>query len=233
MSMAIRFPEIFGRCNRVGRRVTLGLTVAAGLPFLTGASGTVPAGGLGKTPVSWEAQSWDFDYNTRVMHLHNDVKISQGEMSVAADEAVANTASEKSRNSHWVFTGNVHVRAESQGDLHADRATVEIINGVLVSAFVTGSPAQFQQTRSTTDRLVKGHAATINYDVAAATVKLTGDAAGDAWLSEDNSDNAIHSPSITYNVRARRIEGDAGSAAGGRVHMTITPKAGSGPEKKP
>ena len=52
------------------------------------------------------------------------------------------------KNSHWVFTGNVHVRAESQGDLRADRATVEIVNGALASAFVSGSPAQFQQTRA-------------------------------------------------------------------------------------
>ena len=66
-----------------------------------------------------------------------------------------------------MFTGKVHVRAESQGDLHSDHATLEIINGELASALVTGSPAQFEQTRSTTGRLVKGHATTIDYDVAA------------------------------------------------------------------
>ena len=93
-------------------------------------------------------------------------------MSVAADDAEAATTSEDSRNQHWVFTGNVHVRAETQGDLRADRATVEITNGALASADVSGSPAQFEQTRVTAGRLVKGHAAGIHYDVAAATIKL-------------------------------------------------------------
>ncbi len=187
--MAIRFPEVVAACVLV--------------PWLMGASGSPPAGGVGKSPVSWEAQSWDLDYQTRVMHLHNNVKISQGEMSVAADEAMATTPGEKSKNSHWVFTGNVHVRAESQGDLHADRATVEIIDGVLASAFVTGSPAQFQQTRASADRLVKGHAATINYDVAAATVRLAGDAAEDAWLTEANQRGRDTQP-LHHLQRARQ-----------------------------
>jgi len=230
--MATWFPDVIPK-GRGLRRLTLGVAAACLIPWLAGASGTLPAAGIGKAPVDWEARSWDLDYKTHVMHLHSEVKISQGEMSVAADEAVATTADEKSRNSHWVFTGNVHIRAESQGDLHADRATVEIINGALASALVTGSPAQFQQTRTSADRLVKGHAATINYDVAAATVRLSGDAAGDAWLSEDNSENAMHSPSITYNVRDKHIQGDAGNAPGDRVHVAISPRSGSGPGKKP
>ncbi len=44
--------------------------------------------------------------------------------------------------------------------------TVEISNGELASALVNGSPALFEQTRSTAGRLVKGHASTIDYEVA-------------------------------------------------------------------
>ncbi len=226
MSMAISFfPEV-SRGQAVRRRLALGLAAAAAMALLTGAaaSGTVP-GGVGKEPIRWSARSWALDYKTRVMHLHGDVKISQGDMSVAADEAEATTTSEDSRNQHWVFTGNVHVRAEKQGNLLADHATVEITNGALASADVSGSPAQFEQTRAMAGRLVQGHAAAIHYDVAAATVKLT----GDALLSDvRNDNNDMHGPTITYNIRDQRLMGDSSGVADGRVDMTITPKTLSG-----
>lgn len=216
--MDISFPELPTSRPRAGRRLTLGLAAAAAVVLLTGASGTITENSS-NAPITWEAGTFDLDYKSHLMHLHGDVKISRGDVSIAADEAQA--VSLDSRNSHWVFTGKVHVRSESQGDLRGDRATVEITQGELANAVVTGSPAQFEQTRSTAGRLVKGHAATINYDVAAGNVKLN----GDAWLSDDRNDNDMRSPSITYNVRDRRIEGDGDVTVGGRVHMKIQPRA--------
>jgi lipopolysaccharide transport protein LptA len=237
--MAIMFRKLFQRRGRAWRRITAAVAAAVVITTLTAPSGTDNVG-LGKAPVTWSARSFDGDYKTHLMHLRGDVKISQGDISVAADEAQATSLDAKTY--HWVFTGKVHVRAESQGDLRADRGIVEIVNGALASALVTGSPATFEQTRSTTGRLVKGHAATIDYEVAAGAVKLT----GDAWLSDNQNDNDMHSPSITYNVRDRRIEGDVGGDVGGRVRMRITPKtvprastgtalgaAGSGPRGNP
>jgi lipopolysaccharide transport protein LptA len=201
----------------------LALAAAVVITTLTAPSGTLNVG-LGKAPVNWSAQKFDGDYMTHLMHLRGDVKISQGDISVTADEAQAQATSQDAKSSRWVFTGKVHVRAESQGDLHADRGVVEIANGVLASALVTGAPATFEQTHSTTGRLIKGHAATIDYQVGAGTVKLS----GEAFLSDDQNANDMHSPSITYNVRTRRIEGDVGSEPGGRVRMRITPKSGPG-----
>jgi lipopolysaccharide transport protein LptA len=120
-----------------------------------------------------------------------------------------------------VFIGKVHVRSESQGDLQGDRATVEIVQGELASAVLTGSPAQFEQTRSKSDRLVKGHATTIDYEVAAGTVQLT----GDAWLSDAQNDNEMRDTSITYNIRNRSLASGGNVPAGGRVHLKIQPKA--------
>jgi lipopolysaccharide transport protein LptA len=223
------------------RRTAAALAAAGVITTLTAPSGTVNVG-LGKAPVIWSARTFDGDYKTQLTHLRGDVKISQGDISVTADEAQGHATSQDAKSYHWVFTGNVHVRAESQGDLLADRGTVEIVNGALASALVSGSPATFEQTRSTSGRLIKGHAATIDYQVAAGTVKLT----GDAWLSDAQNDNDMHSPAITYNVRTRRIEGDVGGDAGARVRMRITPRnaprastgaaagaAGSGPGGKP
>jgi lipopolysaccharide transport protein LptA len=215
------------------------LAAAVAVALLTGAGdkaqitrGSLTAG-QGKPPINWEARSASLDYETHLIHLRGDVKISQknpapqGEISIEADEAQATSTSKDSKSQHWVFTGKVHVRAESQGDLHSDHATLEISNGELASALVTGSPAQFEQTRSSNGRLVRGHAATINYDVATATVKLT----GDAWLTDDHNENDMKAPSITYNVRDRQIQGESDKSPSSHVHMTILPRPdpGSGP----
>lgn len=223
--MAILIPDLFRTCDGARRRVLPGLAAAAALVVLPAAGGAVPVNctfgaGPGKEPVKCSARTVDYDFKANLMHLKGEVKISQGDFSVAADAAEASLAAE-SRNSHWVFTDHVHVRAESQGDLHADRATVEIANGALASADVSGSPAQFEQTRAMSGRLVKGHAATIHYDVAAATVKL----AGDAMLSDVRNDNDdVHGPNIAYNIREQRIVADGGGVPGARVNMTVTPK---------
>lgn len=208
------------------------LIAAAALAALTGASGSLTAG-QGKPPINWEAASASLDYDTHLLHLRGGVKISQknplpqGEISIEADEAQALATTADSKSSHWVFTGKVHVRAESQGDLYSDHATLEISNGELASALVSGSPAQFEQTRSTTGRLVRGHAATINYAVASATVKLS----GDAWLTDNHNENDMKACEITYNVRDRQIKGESDPCPGNRVHVTILPRSdpGSGP----
>jgi lipopolysaccharide transport protein LptA len=224
MSMAILFPEVSHGRGELRKRLTLGLAAAVAMAVLTGASaitsGTISAG-PDKAPVNWSARNVVVDYKTRqtLMHLNGDVKISQGEMSVAADAAEATMLDAK--NSHWVFSGNVHVRAEREGDLRADHATVEITNSALASARVTGSPSQFEQTRSQNGNLAKGHSSTVDYDVMAGTVKLT----GDAFLSLSDGQNVMKAPSITYNVRDRQIEGAGDSATGERGHMTLTPKS--------
>jgi lipopolysaccharide transport protein LptA len=199
---------------------------AYALPTVAAATitGTINAGTC-KPPVKYECERAEMDYKANLMHLRGNVKIWQGDVSVAADEADAKGASQDFKNSHWVFGGKVHVRSESQGDLRADHATVEIATGELASAIVTGSPAMFEQTRPTAGRQAKGHATTIDYQVAAATITLT----GDAVLSDDHIGDDMHGPTITYNVRDMSLKAEGG--AGGRARMTITPS--SAPGKKP
>jgi lipopolysaccharide transport protein LptA len=187
-------------------------------------TGTIPTG-TGKPPVKYQCDHALMDYKANLLHLRGNVKIWQGDITVAADDADARGEGHDFKDSHWVFSGKVHVRSESQGDLRADHATVEITVGQLASAIVTGSPALFEQIRPTAGRLAKGHASSIDYEVAAATVKLT----GDAVLNDDHDGEDLQSPSITYNVRTMAVEADSGP--GGRPRMTITP--GSGPGKKP
>jgi lipopolysaccharide transport protein LptA len=225
MFMIMSRAELFHRHLALGRRGLLGLAAAAAIAVLTGAGGgrmvscTVSAG-PGKEPVTCSARTVDLDRKTNRMHLSGDVKISQGDISVAADAAEA-TLMADSKNSHWVFTGNVHVRAEREGDLRADSATVEIINSALASAHATGSPAQFEQTHAKNGDLAKGHSNTADYDVVAGTVTLT----GDAVLTLSEGQNVWRGPSVTYNVREQNIQLTSDSTAGKRPHMTLTPKS--------
>lgn len=219
MSMAISLPDLFHIRAGVRRRIALGLAAVAAIALLSGATYTGSIG-EGALKITWSARKWSLDYKTNVMHLSGDVKIVRGDVSVEADEADATGTSQDFKNSHWVFTGKVHVRTESQGDLYAERTTLEITNGALASARVTGSPAQFEQTQSKNGSLAKGHANTVDYDVVAGIVKLT----GEPWLSYANGQNVINGKSITYNVRDRQIQGEGDS--GERSHMTFTPKSG-------
>jgi len=224
--MTMSLPDVFHRHPAVARRSLLGLAASAMIALLTGAGGgrvascTVSAG-PDKEPVTCSAHTVDLDYKTNVLHLSGDVKISQGEISVAADAAEV-TYKTDSKNSHWVFTGNVHVRAEREGDLRADRATVEIINSVLASAHATGSPAQFEQTHAKNGDLAKGHSNTADYDVVAGTVTLT----GDAVLTLSDGQNVLKGPSITYNVREQKIQVTSEGKTAGRSHLTMAPRSG-------
>ncbi|HEV2703132.1 MAG TPA: LptA/OstA family protein [Steroidobacteraceae bacterium] len=209
-------------------RLVIGLAMALILAAPAGAaviSGSIPAG-PGKPPVKYECDHAEVEYKANVMHLRGNVKIWQGDISVAAETADAKGTTQDFKDSHWVFNGKVHVRSESQGDLRAEHATVEIAGGQLASAVVTGSPALFEQTRPTAGRLAKGHARSIDYEVAAATVTLT----GDAVLSDDHNSEDMHSPSITYNIHTMGVEADGG-VGDDRAHYKFTPH--SGPGKKP
>lgn len=187
-------------------------------------TGTIPTG-TGKPPVKYQCDHALMDYKANLLHLRGNVKIWQGDITVAADDADARGEGHDFKDSHWVFGGKVHVRSESQGDLRADHATVEITTGQLASAIVTGSPALFEQIRPTAGWLAKGHASSIDYEVAAHTVTLSGDAA----LNDDHNGYDLHGATITYNVSDMAIEANGGP--GGRARTIITP--GSGPGKKP
>lgn len=224
--MANLIPEHLGR----GRR--LGLVIAAGMAaimLLSGASSTGPDKSP-KCKIDVDSGPTEVDYQTHLLNMRGGVKITVAarrpedfaacDVSVSADSAQATGLD--FNNSKWLFTGKVYVRTQSQGQLHSDRASVEFSNNLLARAIVTGSPAQFEQAPTAAGTPAKGHASTIDYDVVAGTVKLT----GDAWLAR--GDSKMEAPSITYNVRDKEVEGQNGAVPGSRVHMTIVPKSNSG-----
>jgi len=172
-------------------------------------------------PVSVDAARFELDYGTHHLIFHQPV-ISQNDLRISAERADATGLD--FQNSRWIFTGAVHLTSEYRGKLDSDEAVVEFRDNQMQSAVATGHPAQFEQTNSTTGVLARGHADNIQYEVAAATIRLT----SDAWLKYgDNGD--ITAPVLLYNIREQRLEGGPGGAGrpGQRVHLIIVPKKGA------
>jgi len=182
-------------------------------------------------PVDVDASSATIDYRTQHAVLDN-VTITQNDIRVTANRAVGNGTGISFENNRWVFTGNVHIRSELRGNLTSESATVEFRNGQIQSALAVGQPAEFEQTRSNTGVLARGHADSIEYDVAANTVRLT----DDAWLKY--GDSVETAPVLVYDIKAQKLLGAGTPKPGGRVHMTILPNkgaksAGSAAAKRP
>jgi lipopolysaccharide transport protein LptA len=182
--------------------------LAAGSPALAAAVARAQ-----QLPISLDAQSSEFDYRNNSL-VFRKVKIAQGAMSVAADQAQATGLDFE--DSRWVFRGNVKITMD-QGELTSDDAQITFAKKLLAKAIINGNPAAFQQHVAKTGRLAQGHAELIEYDVGKGVVKLS----KNAWLSDGQ--NEIHGESLKYNVLDQRVVAEAAEQGSQRVHITITP----------
>jgi lipopolysaccharide transport protein LptA len=169
--------------------------------------------------ISLDAQSSELDYKNNNLVFHK-VRIAQGSMSVAADQAQANGLDFD--NSRWVFRGNVKITME-QGLLTSDEAEVNFVKKLLSKAVVNGKPAAFEQRIEKTGKLARGHADTIDYDVTKGVVHLS----KNAWLSDGQ--NEMRGESLKYNVVAQTISAEGPEQGSQRVHIIITPPANPKP----
>jgi lipopolysaccharide transport protein LptA len=169
--------------------------------------------------ISLDAQSSELDYKNNNLEFHK-VRIAQGGMSVAADQAQATGLDFE--NARWVFRGNVKITMD-QGQLTADDAEVIFAKKLLAKAIVNGKPASFEQPIAKTGKLAQGHADTIDYDVAKGVVHLS----KSAWLSDGQ--NEIRGESLKYNVLAQNIIAESSEQGSQRVHIIITPPANPKP----
>jgi lipopolysaccharide transport protein LptA len=181
-------------------------------------------------PISVGAASSQVDYKSNTV-VFTQIVISQGATRVQADYAHATGLD--FANSRWNFDGNVHIDAPEQGSLRSDSAVVEFRDNHIARATITGKPAQFEQKRTGSDKVARGHADEIVYDVLAGTVRLT----SDAWLS--NGQNEITGPLLVYNMREQRVEAATAPGTGEHIHITISghdaakPDAGKAPSPQP
>ena len=187
----------------------------AGLAVLwaSQAAGATPS----REPIHLDAQSFELDYANNVTVYHK-VKVSQGAMSVASDQARGTGLDFE--DSHWVFQGNVKIVMD-QGELTSDQADVSFVKKLLATAVVTGKPAAFMQSNAANGKPVRGHADSIDYNVNKGIVRLS----SNAWLSDGQ--NEIRGESLKYNVLDKKMVAEAADQNSQRVHITITPPPAS------
>jgi len=184
---------------------------------------SVPAPSKAARKLPIDIASSKVDYKGDTVDFQN-VTITQGETKVQADRAHA-TGLDNFDNSRWTFEGNVRINGEQHGSLKSDVAVVEFRNKYISKATVTGNPAEFEQKRSDTDEVARGHAREIEYNVSDGTVRLS----NDAWIWDGH--NALSAPELVYNIREQHVQ--AAAQPGNQVHLTIDPNKTEDPNKKP
>jgi lipopolysaccharide transport protein LptA len=196
-------------------------SAATHIAAVTRNSVPAPSKAARKLPV--DVVSSKIDYKGDSVEFQN-VVITQGGTRVQADHAHA-TGLDNFDNSRWTFEGNVRINGEQHGSLKSDVAVVEFRNNNIAKATVTGNPAEFEQKRTDTDEVARGHAREIVYNVSDGTVRLS----NDAWIWDGH--NALSAPELVYNIREQHVQ--AAAQPGNQVHLTIDPNKTEEPNKKP
>lgn len=176
-----------------------------------------PASTNSGLPINLEAASSDFDYRNNTLLFHR-VKITQGAMQVEAEEARATGLNFE--NSQWNLTGSVRIHVPD-GRLSSGQAEVTFRDNEISRAVIRGQPASFEQQLKEQQKLARGRASSIEYDVQAGTVRLT----GDAWLTDGQ--NEIRGDTLIYNIGQQRIVANPTGSDPGGVRITINPANGS------
>lgn len=231
-----------GLCDlpRMASSLAPALAVLIGLPLAapgTAAATDASSPSVAKTPaariakptgaIRFNEKSLDVDYPAQHAVLTGNVVVSQGDVRVTADRAEGNGLDPKNShwtlfgNSRWTFTGNVHISSPLQGHLESDIATINFRDNHMQDAVVTGKPATFEQTSSTTGVLARGYADSILYTVAVDTIRLTDN------VCLHYGDNEVTGPLFVYDMRSHQLHGPNPPNSGQRVHVTIEPKPGA------
>ena len=185
------------------------------LVVLALAASTVSAAHLEQQTIVLDAGYLEMDLKTNNLIYHK-VHISQGTMSVTADQGQGTGLDFD--DSSWIFRGNVKITMD-QGQLTSDEADLSFVKKLLSKAVVNGKPAAFEQRLVKSGKLAKGHADSIDYDVAKGVVHFS----KNAWLSDGQ--NEIRGESLKYNLLAQNIVAESAEQGSQRVHIIITPPA--------
>lgn len=191
------------------------LLCAAWLQTIAPAYAAAPT--LGTEDIHLAADLLDSDARNDEHVMTGNVRITQGAMSMEADQATVNGL--QSENSRWQFEHNVHIRT-AEADLRSNTADAVFAAGRMAEATVRGTPATFEQLNAeSADKNVRGRARVIEYDFASSTVKMT----QDVWFSYGG--NEFRGDTVIYNLSDERVtvNPDGKSNGGGRVNITIKP----------
>jgi lipopolysaccharide transport protein LptA len=168
-------------------------------------------------PLCYTASRLEAERNRIVLYDIDIVDTTRGVSRIKAERAEATGLDLGS--SQWLLTGNVQVFMP-QGELHADKATVQFANKRIESMTAEGAPAQFEH-KLENGQSAHGHARVITFDMEHNDLQLN----GDGWLSDGC--NEINSSHIAYDLATQRVRADSAPGDGGQVHGTIRTGAAS------
>jgi lipopolysaccharide transport protein LptA len=171
---------------------------------------------VGRQNIFLDAASSEVDYKKNTVEF-KDIVISQGDIKVEANHAEAAATGLNFKTGVWTFSGDVRIHVEKRGNLRSDQAVLDFKDSAIVKATITGKPAQFEQQRTESDRMARGHAGQIVYEPADGVVRLS----NDAWISDGR--NEIRGPLLVYNIRQQHVEAVTQPGDEDRVHITIVP----------
>lgn len=180
-----------------------------------GSSSAYPAEvpGLDSGDFGYDFERSEFDFKNDIAEFYGRVRVTQGPNSIQAEEAIARAF--RSENKQWEFKDSVRVRT-ADAQLQASTATAAFENNVLVGARVQGSPAEFERIGGDSDRLARGRANVIEYDVSSEVVTLS----GDVWFGYGQDE--FRGDTVIYSLREERVRVNSGDS--GRVRGIIRPR---------
>jgi lipopolysaccharide transport protein LptA len=186
------------------------LTACAALILPASAATILP---VSQDPIALDAESSEYDRNRNQL-LFRRVHITQGDLSIAADQAVANDLDFAA--STWEFTGDVQV--DGQGArIRANSATIRFADHRLVRATASGAPATFERDASEELRALSGDADVIDYDA----VELRLELRGGAHLMD--GPNRFNGHKLVYLVDEDRLVASSNEDGEQQISVIITP----------
>ena len=162
---------------------------------------------------TYDFERSEVDFKNDIAQFFGHVRVTQGTNSIEAQQAVARAF--RSENKQWEFRDAVLVKT-AEAELTAQSATAAFENNVLVQARVEGSPAHFERRADGSERLARGRARSIEYDVVREVVTLS----GDVWFGYGSDE--FRGDTVVYDLRDERVRVDARDT--GRVRGVIRPR---------
>jgi lipopolysaccharide transport protein LptA len=148
-----------------------------------------------RTALVLEMQTLEIDNKTNLINLRGP-KITRGDMSIAADEAVA-TGLDFESKSEWKLKGNVRITLES-AVVKSDSAEFTFDDDELARGELAGG-ATFEDTQPDTPEPARGGASKIIYDYTSRTLRLT----ENAWFQGDGVQ--AEGCDLVYNLTTERV----------------------------
>jgi lipopolysaccharide transport protein LptA len=169
-------------------------------------------------PIDLAADIVHIDPRKDVQELLGNVRITQGDVSLQAQKAIASGM--QGDHGRATFDRSVQIHT-ADAELKSESASATFADGQLAAAVAKGAPASFEQRNTPADKRVRGRANTIEYDFTTGTVKLT----DNVWFSQGG--NEFRGDTLIYYVRDERVVMNPAGKQSGRVNITIRPRNGA------